>query len=65
MIMDCRLALILLLCAATLVQADGLPRLGSDANGGPVFEAAGAKHVFWGIDADTWGCDAGNLDHFR
>ena len=59
------LVVAVLVSAVTMCGGEDLPRLGYDANGGRVFEVAGAKYVFWGVDADTWGCDAGNVEHFR
>jgi hypothetical protein len=39
--------------AITTCHGQNLPRLGYDQNGGRVFEVAGAKYVFWRVDADT------------
>lgn len=55
----------ILTLAVTASNGERLPKLGYDQNGGRVFEVGGAKYVFWGVDADTWGCDAGNIELFR
>ena len=62
--------LLFVLAAAMLVSASAssgpdVPRLGRDQDGGWVFQAGDAKYVFWGVDADTWGCDAGDIALFR
>lgn len=53
-----------LACTAGVTSA-AIPRLGFDKNKGRVFELGAKKYVFWGVDADTWGCQALNYDMFR
>ncbi len=42
-----------------------IPDLGMDNDGGRVFRHGLSKYVFWGVDADTWGCQALNYDMYR
>lgn len=42
-----------------------VPVLGNDNGTGKVFEDNGSKYVLWGVDADTWGCEAGNTALFE
>lgn len=53
------------LACTGLLSAAPTPRLGFDNNHGRVFQLGSAKYVFWGVDADTWGCQALDYDMFR
>lgn len=42
-----------------------IPTLGLDNGFGHVFEENNNKYVLWGMDADSWGCQAGNVTMFH
>ncbi|MHB0998571.1 MAG: hypothetical protein ACYC27_04935 [Armatimonadota bacterium] len=59
-------SLILGVLACTVqLSAASIPKLGLDKNNGHVFQQGSNKYVFWGVDADTWGCQALNYDMYR
>jgi len=53
------------LACTPCLSAAPIPKLGFDKNQGRVFELDARKYVFWGVDADTWGCQALNYDMYR